>query len=302
MKKLVSLLVLAALVLAACGSGSNATAATVDGEDITVGDVEALIDPGEDAEIPKATFAQFLGFEIQQRIVSNAAEEEFGIAITDDEALAEADVIFEEANVEGVTREEFLTTNGVTEEMLLNVAHQQLLDAQVREAFTSDVEDPTQDEIDAVIAEAEAVYCASHILVATEAEANEVMDRLEAGEEFAALATELSTDTGSGAQGGDLGCSAPDAYVTEFADALTAAEVGVPTEPVETEFGFHVILLGEDQIPTEDEVIEQLKIVAIGTATNEWFLEKVEAAEVTVDEAYGTWETDPTPQVVPPTE
>jgi parvulin-like peptidyl-prolyl isomerase len=90
--------------------------------------------------------------------------------------------------------------------------------------------------------------------------------------------------------------------VIEFADALTAAEVGVPTEPVETEFGFHVILLGEDQIPTEDEVIEQLKVVAIGTATNEWFLEQVEAAEVTVDEAYGTWETDPTPQVVPPTE
>jgi parvulin-like peptidyl-prolyl isomerase len=302
LKKLVSLLALAALVLGACGSGSNATAATVDGEDITVGDVEALIDPGEDAEIPKATFAQFLGFEIQQRIVSNAAEEEFGISITDDEASAEADVIFEEANTEGVTREEFLTTNGVTEEMLLNVAHQQLLDNQVREAFTADLEDPTQEEIDAVIAEAEAVYCASHILVATEAEANAVMDRLAAGEEFAALATELSTDTQSGAQGGDLGCSAPDRYVIEFADALTAAEVGVPTEPVETEFGFHVILLGEDQIPTEDEVIEQLKVVAIGTATNEWFLEQVEAAEVTVDEAYGTWETDPTPQVVPPTE
>ncbi len=289
-------------MLAACGSGSNVVAATVDGEDIKVGDVEALIDPGEDAEIPKETFAQFLGFEIQQQIVSTAAEEEFGISITDDEASAEADVIFEEANVEGVTREEFLTTNGVTEDMLLNVAHQQLLDAQVREAFTGDLEDPTQEEIDAVIAEAEAVYCASHILVATEAEANVVTDRLEAGEEFAALATELSTDTGSGAQGGDLGCSAPDSYVTEFADALTAAEVGVPTEPVETEFGFHVILLGEDQIPTEDEVIEQLKVVAIGTATNEWFLEQVQAAEVTVDEAYGTWESDPTPQVVPPTE
>lgn len=302
MKKLVSLLVLVALVLAACGSGSNAVAATVDGDDIKVGDVEALIDPGEDAEIPKATFAQFLGFEIQQRIVSNAAEEEFGITITDDEASAEADIIFEEANVEGVTREEFLTTNGVTEEMLLNVGHQQLLDAQVREAFAADLEDPTQEEIDAVIAEAEAVYCASHIVVATEAEASDVMDRLAAGEEFAALATELSTDTQSGAQGGDLGCSSPDRYVTEFADALTAAEVGVPTEPVETEFGFHVILLGEDQIPTEDEVIEQLEVVAIGTATNEWFLEQVQAAEVTVDEAYGTWETDPTPQVVPPAE
>jgi parvulin-like peptidyl-prolyl isomerase len=90
--------------------------------------------------------------------------------------------------------------------------------------------------------------------------------------------------------------------VTEFGDALTAAELGVPTEPVETEFGFHVILLGEDQIPTEDEVIEQLEVVAIGTATSEWFVEQVDAAEVTVDEAYGTWQASPTPQVVPPTE
>ncbi|MGH8923571.1 MAG: peptidylprolyl isomerase, partial [Acidimicrobiia bacterium] len=129
-----------------------------------------------------------------------------------------------------------------------------------------------------------------------------VVDRLEAGEEFADLAAELSTDTASGAQGGDLGCAPSDQYVTEFADALTAAEVGVPSQPIETEFGFHIILLGDDQIPTEDEIIEQLTTVAVGTATNEWFLEQVEAAEVTVDERYGTWQASPTPQVVPPTE
>jgi len=302
LKKLVSILVLAALVLAACGSGSNAVAATVDGEDITVGEVEALIVAGEDATIPKETFAQFLGFEIQQRIVTSAAEEEFGIVIAEDQMEAEADAIFEEANTEGVSREEFLSTNEVTEELLLKVARQQLLDAQVREAFAADAEVPTQEEIDAAIAEVEALYCVSHILVATEAEANDALDRLEAGEEFAALATELSTDTASGAQGGELGCTPPDNYVTEFADALTAAEVGVPTEPVETEFGFHIILVGEDQIPGDDDVIEQLTTVAIGTATNDWFLEQVGEAEVTVDEAYGTWQTDPTPQVVPPTE
>ena len=298
MKKLASLLVLAALVLAACGGGSSAVAATVNGEDITVGDVEALIDIGEESTIPKETFTQFLGFDIQWRIVGKAAEEEFGIVVTDEETSAEADGIFEE-NAPDLTREEFLETNGVTEQFLLQVARQQLLDTQIREVFSADLEPPTQDEIDGAIAEAEALYCASHILVATEVEADGVLARIDAGEEFAALAAELSTDTASGTQGGDLGCSPPDRFVAEFADALTAAEVDVPTDPVESEFGFHVILLREDELPTAEEVIEALTAQGVGEATNAWFIEQVEAAEVTVDESYGTWQTNP-PQVVPP--
>jgi parvulin-like peptidyl-prolyl isomerase len=301
LKKLVSILALAALALAACGSGSNAVAATVDGEDITVSEIEALIDQGEETAIDKAQFAQFLGFEIQQRIITAAAEGDFGIDFTEDEISAEADSIFEESNTEGVSREEFLSTNQVTEELLLRVAHQRLLETQVREALSGEVAEPTQEEIDGVIAEAEANYCASHILVATEDEANAVKDRLDAGENFAALATELSTDTGSGAAGGDLGCAPSANYVTEFADALTAAEVGVPTDPVESEFGFHIILVREDEIPEEADVIEQIKDSAVATATNEWFFEQIEAAEVTVDEKYGTWDSSQ-PQVVPPTE
>lgn len=302
MKKLASLLVLAALVLAACGGGSNATVATVNGEDVTLGEIEALIDPGEETTIAKDVFARFLGFDIQQRIVLSAAEGEFGIVIAEDDIAAEADAIFEEANVEGVSREEFLASNGITEELLTKLAHQQLIDTEIREMFAAETEDPTQEEIDGVITESEALYCSSHILVATEEEANAVLDRIEGGEEFADLAAELSTDTASGAQGGDLGCTSPDQYVTEFADALVAAEVGVPTEPVETEFGFHIILLGEDVVPSNEEIIEQLRTTSIGTATNEWFTEQVENAEVTVDESYGTWEASPVPQVVPPTE
>jgi parvulin-like peptidyl-prolyl isomerase len=300
LKKLALLLVLAALVLAACGGGSNAVAATVNGEDITVGDIEALIDTGEQSTIPKQTFAQFLGFDIQWRIVSDAAEDEFEIVVTDEDVPAEADAIFEEA-AQGMTREEFLETNGVTEEFLLQVARQQLLDDQVREVFAAEVEPPSEQDVDDVIAEAEALYCSSHILVATAAEAEDVVARLEAGEDFALLAAELSTDAGSGAQGGDLGCSPPDAFVEEFADALATAEVDVPTDPVETEFGFHVILLREDEVPTEDQVLEALSAQGIGEAANAWFIEQVEAAEVTVDEAYGTWQANP-PQVVPPTE
>jgi parvulin-like peptidyl-prolyl isomerase len=301
LKKLVSLLILAALVLAACG-GSNAAAATVDGEDITVEEIEAMIDPGEESTIAKETFAQFLGFAIQQVVVTTAAEEEFGIVISEADIDTEAEAIFQEANVEGLSREEFLAASGVTEELLRRVAHQQVLDNRVRDTFTESADAPTQEEIDAALAEAESLYCASHILVATEDEANDVLDRLDGGEVFADLAAELSTDTGSAAQGGSLGCTAPDAYVAEFAEALQAAEVGVPSMPVESEFGFHIILLGEDEIPTEEEVIEELQSVAIGTATNDWFLEQVESAEITVPERYGTWQASPVPQVVPPTE
>ena len=297
MKKLASLLILVALVLAACGGGgSGATAATVNGEDITVGDVEALIDIGEEPTISKETFTQFLGFDIQWRIVTTAAEEEFGIVVSDEEMSAEADAIFE-ASGQGETREEFLEVNGVTEEFLLQVARQQLLDTQIRDVFAADVEQPTQEEIEGVMAEAEALYCASHILVATQAEADDVLTRLEAGEEFAVVAAEVSTD-GSSAQGGDLGCSPSENFVPEFATALTAAEVDVPTAPVESEFGFHVILLREDEIPTEAETAEALTAQVVGEATNAWFLEQVETAEVTIDETYGTWQSSP-PQVVP---
>ena len=150
--------------------------------------------------------------------------------------------------------------------------------------------------------DAEALYCASHILVATEQEAADVASRLEAGEDFATLAGELSTDTGSGAQGGDLGCQAPEVYDPAFAEALTAAEVDVPTAPVESQFGWHIILLREDELPTADEARETLTSEAVNEAANTWFTDQFENAEVTVDEEYGTWQATPTPQVVPPTE
>jgi len=311
LKKFASLLILAALVLSACGGGSNATVATVDGEDITLGEVEALIDPGEESTIAKELYAQFLGFDIQQRIVVSAAEEDLGIVVADEEITAEADAIFEEANTEGVSREDFLATNGITEDLLSKLAHQQLLDGRVRESFADDAEDPTQEEIDIAMEQAAlglAEVCASHILVATEEEANDVLDRIDAGEEFADLAVELSLDTASGAEGGVLECTPPIQYVLEFADAAMAAEIGVATEPVESEFGFHIIVVSDRteadpaELPADEEIVEQLRTVSVGTIVNEWFTEQIELAEVTVDESYGTWQASPVPQVTPPTE
>jgi foldase protein PrsA len=291
LKKHAILLLIAALALAACGSGgsSGGVAATVNGEDITVEQVEALI-TGDGEEIPKADFAGALGFLVQQQIVSGAAEADLDIVIPEDEITAEATALFEES-ANGQTREEFLEAQGITEEFLQQFAHSRLLVTEISESLQEDVEQPTQEEV-------EALYCSSHILVATEQEANDVLARIGAGEDFAALATELSTDTASGAQGGDLGCSAPDVYDPAFAEALTTAEMDVPTDPVESQFGFHVILVRDD----EEEAIETLTATAANEAANTWFTEQFEAAEVTVDETYGTWQATPQPQVVPPAE
>ncbi len=82
--------------------------------------------------------------------------------------------------------------------------------------------------------------CSSHLLVETETEAAEAISRLDAGEDFAALAAEVSVGP-SGPSGGDLGCVAPATFVSEFVEG--AAAVGGPglSDPVQSQFGWHVI-------------------------------------------------------------
>jgi len=138
--------------------------------------------------------------------------------------------------------------------------------------------------------------CVSHILVATEAEALAAKERLDEGEGFGALAQELSTDTGSAAQAGALGCLGADVnLVPEFAEAMVAAEVGVVTEPVETQFGFHLILVTDRSVPdfaTVRTTIQQRLVQEAGPALQDFLGTAVLSADVTVDSRYGAW--DPT--------
>jgi hypothetical protein len=82
---------------------------------------------------------------------------------------------------------------------------------------------------------------ARHILVETEDEAQSVMDALNAGESFAGLARAVSTDTGSGRQGGELGWAPAANYVPPFRDAVLEGDIGAILGPVESEFGYHII-------------------------------------------------------------
>jgi peptidyl-prolyl cis-trans isomerase C len=103
---------------------------------------------------------------------------------------------------------------------------------------------------------------ARHILVKTEEEAKKVEARLKAGEDFAKLAGEVSTDPGSGKQGGDLGYFTKDRMVPEFGEAAFALEPGQVSGIVKSQFGFHIIKLEDKrttQPPTFDQVKEQWK-------------------------------------------
>ena len=104
-------------------------------------------------------------------------------------------------------------------------------------------------------------YKVRHILVDNEADAKEIIAELQKGEKFEKLA-ERSKDTGSKINGGDLDWNAPANFVKPFSDAMVALPKGkFTTTPVQTQFGWHVIMVDDirdAKIPAFDEVKPQL--------------------------------------------
>lgn len=102
---------------------------------------------------------------------------------------------------------------------------------------------------------------ARHILVATEGEAKDVEAQLKNGADFAKLAKEKSKDPGA-AEGGDLGYFTKDQMVPEFAEAAFKLDKGQVSDPVKTQFGWHIIKVEDKRLkptPTYDQVKGQLQ-------------------------------------------
>jgi peptidyl-prolyl cis-trans isomerase C len=99
---------------------------------------------------------------------------------------------------------------------------------------------------------------ARHILLPTEDEAKKALARIKAGEDFAKVATELSKDPGG--EGGDLGWFTKDKMVPEFADAAFKLKKGEVSEPVKSQFGWHIIKIEDTRtktFPPFEQVKEQ---------------------------------------------
>lgn len=177
---------------------------------------------------------------------------------------------------EGVVDEtiENLKQYGLDEDYLRNFIETVILREKLREQITADVQ-PFDEQVRA-----------RHILVADEATARDIITRLQAGEDFAELARELSTDTGSAVQGGDLGWFGKGMMVPEFQDAAFALQNpgDFTTEPVSSTFGFHIIqLLGKRESALSPEAFESAKDAAF----QEWLTSAREEYGV---EIFDTWQ------------
>ena len=102
---------------------------------------------------------------------------------------------------------------------------------------------------------------ARHILVAEEEVARKAYERVKGGEDFAKVASELSTDPGSKVEGGELGFFTREQMVKPFAEAAFALKVGEISQPVKTQFGWHVIQTEERRtkpVPAFEDMKEQI--------------------------------------------
>jgi len=84
------------------------------------------------------------------------------------------------------------------------------------------------------------VKCA-HILVEKQSESLAILERIKTGEKFGKLAKELSTDKGSGKKDGNLGYFTKGMMVKPFEEAAFKLQIGEISEPIKTEFGYHII-------------------------------------------------------------
>jgi len=211
---------------------ADTVVATVNGTDITLGHMIAakLALPEQYKTLPDETL--FKG--VLDQLVQQAALEQSVTPTKMDELTL--------AN----NRREYLSNMA-----LIAVVKTAVTDATLQAAYDAKFKDAAPQK----------EFSAAHILVADEAKATELKKQLDEGADFAELAKANSTDTGSGANGGDLGWFGLGAMVKPFEDAVVAAEVGKVVGPIKSDFGYHLILVKETRIaekPTLDALREEL--------------------------------------------
>lgn len=159
--------------------------------------------------------------------------------------------------------------SGVSESTLRGLFEIDLLRKKLREALTADLA-PTEEQV-----------WARHILVSDERSLGIVRSLLASGWDFAEVAKKYSQDTGSGINGGDLGWFGRGAMVPEFENAAFSQAIGEIGEPVQSQFGFHIIqVLGHDEVPINASQFEQKR----DTSFTEWLAQAREEATIVINQ------------------
>ena len=262
--------------------------------DLMVGADGYLLELGVEAD----AFQQL----VQLALTQQEADQR-GIEITDEQTQQEFDRQYAEFLVAQAWTEDdlsaYLAQQGQTlDEFKNNVKgyiHDQMLASRVQEAVAGTI-DITDEQISEYFAANEAEYGteeqvrASHILVETRELAEDLLAQLEEGADFAELATEHSIDPGSGANGGDLNWFGRGAMVAPFEEAAFALAIDELSEIVETDYGFHIILLTDRQDASmpelsdiADQVQEDLEAEIAYERAVEWYTGVRDAADFEIN-------------------
>ena len=124
---------------------------------------------------------------------------------------------------------------------------------------------------------------ARHILVPTEDEAKAVLAEIKKGTDFAELAKQKSKDPGAAAEGGDLGYFGKEQMVPEFAETAFKMDKGQMSDPVKTQFGWHIIKVEDKRtkpVPEFTQVKEQVETYVVRKAQADYIHKLQEGAEI----------------------
>ncbi len=295
LRKPFALVTLLAVMAAACSSSPQLIATVGTDVKITTEDIASLYESESlpiDSTLRGAIFAM-----AAREVIKATAFAELGVTIDS----TKVDELFRDMVLDrdsrGQTTADWLGVPDAGDGLMIFNAEIAVLRDQVIRALVTDPE-----YLDELFANPVPItqVCVKHILVATEIDAQDVILQLLGGADFADLAAAVSIDS---ANGGDLGCRGAAEYVAEFAAATIEAPLNEVFGPVQSQFGFHVLIVSERTAPTRDEVIaDPITHISPGTADTvweEWVSAALNAAEVTVEPEFGTW--SPT-GIIPPIE
>lgn len=212
-------------------SNNVALVARVNGQAITLPTFERALERRQqvvDASDPTALRAEVLDQLIEQVLIEQAAVQQ-NLVVTDDEVQTELQSNMALAGSDAAWQD-WLNANLYTQEEFVTTLREILITNRIRDAVTADL----QGNVPQVHAR--------HILVATEAEANDLLAQFQAGADFTGLAAAHSLDTSTREAGGDLGWFSRDGLMTpQLAEAAFALQPGAIAGPIATSLGYHVI-------------------------------------------------------------
>jgi parvulin-like peptidyl-prolyl isomerase len=304
------------LLFAAACSDSADPALTVNGVEVSQEDIDAEIealvqyaednpevafDPSPSGQGDGTVNAAFTAQVLTERVIALVVDEEFedrGLELTDDQRQAAEEAFASQLAQDPAEGQEIF--DSFPEEFQ---EFEITFNAQ-RDALREELSPVTDEDVQAFYEENGDLFrenCVSHILVADEATATDLRAQIEGGADFATVAEESSTDQASAVNGGELGCQPPGSYVPEFEEAVAAAEIGEVTEPVQTDFGFHLILVTDSRTVPLEEVADQIRQQLQGgeDPIDAVLQEAVGEADIEVNPRYGSWDEEAL-QVVPP--